>query len=134
MLHSHSIGLNNIYFKYKFNKVRLRCTEVISNDELISSASYQNVTLPLKSIFARIKNDAKFTRNHFRVIFCYFINILCVFKQNKRALFNQNTIFSFLTSILRYQRFMSFKKTLSLIQLFSPCMMFGMYFDNVSFR
>ena len=41
-------------------------------------------------------------------------------------------IFIFLTSILRYQRFMSFKKAQPLNKLFSLCMMFRMHFDNVS--
>ena len=44
----------------------------------------------------------------------------------------QKHIFIFFTSILRYQRFMSFKEGLPLYQLFSLCIMFGMHFDNVS--
>ena len=44
----------------------------------------------------------------------------------------QKPIFILLTSILRYQRFMSFQKALPLYQLFSVCMMIGMHFDNVS--
>ena len=44
----------------------------------------------------------------------------------------QKPIFNFLTSILRYQRFMSFLKALPLYRLFILGMKFGMHFDNVS--
>ena len=49
-----------------------------------------------------------------------------------QALFNPKAIFIFLSSIFRYQRFMSFYKALQLYQRFSFCMMFGLHFDNVS--
>ena len=41
-------------------------------------------------------------------------------------------LFSFFASILRYQCFMSFYKTLPFYQLLSLFMMFEMHFDNVS--
>ena len=44
----------------------------------------------------------------------------------------QKPIFTFLTLILRYQRFMSFSKALPIYQLFKFCLMFGIHFDNVS--
>ena len=43
----------------KLNKGRLRCIEIIWKDEVISDVSYQNVTKPLKSIFARTKKSGK---------------------------------------------------------------------------
>ena len=117
----------------KLNKGRLRCTEIIWKDELISDVSYQlkRKRNPWNQFLQEQRNHAKFTRKRFSVILCFFIDIFLAFKYSMQLLFNPKAYFHFLNINFSLSVFSELLKSTATFSTF-----FSLYdvwhFDNVS--
>ena len=109
-LEVYEYGAHLSFHCVKMDNYRLRCTDIIWKDELISDVSYQNFKWSLKSIL----QNKEITQNSPESSLVWFSVILLTSSghSNKACVHcsTQKPIFIFLSSILRYQRFMSLLK------------------------